>query len=110
MDDLIVVEVFGGTCVSSCDTCAGGCIVGSSGPRLEQEVQLLKHGLENHYGSRVKVEYIDTDQTGLKDYPNVARAVRAGHNFPIIAIMGRPRLAGGIDIAMIREILEEDFQ
>jgi hypothetical protein len=110
MSDLMLIEVFGGTCVSSCDTCAGSCSTGSSGTRLEKEVELLEFKLKEQYGDKVEVKYVDTDQVGLNVFPMVARAVRAGYTFPIIAVNGDPRLAGGIDFAAVHQLLEEELQ
>lgn len=108
MSDMMVVEVFGGTCASSCATCGGSCSTGSSGPELEKEASQLASDLKGQYGDKVNVKYIDTDQVGLSSYPMVSRAVQGGYTFPIIAVNGKPRLAGGIDFAPVREILEEE--
>jgi len=104
----MLVEVFGGTCSSSCATCGGSCSTGSSGSELEGEIGRLASDLKIAYGDKVAVKYIDTDQTGLGGYPMVSRAVQAGYNFPIIAVNGRPRLAGAIDLESLKEILAEE--
>lgn len=108
MSDMMVVEVFGGTCASSCATCGGSCSTGSSGPELEKEANRLASELKEQYGDKVDVKYVDTDQVGLSGYPMVFRVVQAGYSFPIVAVNGKPRLAGGIDFASVREILEEE--
>ena len=59
------------------------------------------------HGEKVEVKYIDTDQTGLKSYPSVAKVIIMGYSFPVIAVNGEPRMAGGIDAEAIRTILDE---
>lgn len=67
----------------------------------------LAAGLKQAYGDRVQVNYIDTTQTTLSSFPLIARVVQMGYNFPIIAINGQPRMAGGVDINQIKEILDD---
>lgn len=107
MDNAIIVEVFGGTCASSCATCQGSCSTGGTGPEVEKEANQLAADLKSQYGDKVEVRYIDTDQEGITRYPMVSRAAQAGYNFPMLAVKGKPRLAGGIDLASVREVLEE---
>jgi hypothetical protein len=73
MSDIMLIEVFGGTCISSGDTCSGSCSTGSSGLQLEKEAELLAFKLQKQYGDRVEVNYIDTDQVGLRGYPIISR-------------------------------------
>lgn len=108
MNEITVIEVFGGTCASSCATCGGSCSTGGSGPEVEKEADQLAAELKAQYGEKVDVKYIDTDQAGLNSYPMVSHVVQAGYNFPILAVNGKPRLAGGFDVASVREILEEE--
>jgi disulfide oxidoreductase YuzD len=63
--------------------------------------------LRQSYGEKVEVKYIDTDQTGLKPYPSVAKVIKKGYSFPVVAVDGEPRMAGGIDTKAIRAILDE---
>ncbi len=110
MRETLLIEVFGGTCSSSCATCGGSCSIGSSGPELKREADRLASDLKSQYGDKVDVKYIDTDQVGLGSYPMLSRALQAGYNFPVIALNGKPRLAGGIDLDSVKEILEEESQ
>lgn len=110
MSEMTVVEVFGGTCTGSCDTCGGSCSTGGSGPEMEKEADQLANELKGQYGDKVRVQYIDTDQVGLGGYPMVLRAIQSGYNFPIVAVNGKPRLAGGLDFDSVREVLEEEIQ
>ncbi|MEQ8175255.1 MAG: hypothetical protein ABRQ26_09325 [Syntrophomonadaceae bacterium] len=107
MDNTIKVEVFGGTCANSCATCGGSCGTGGSGPELEKEADQLAADLHGQYGDKVEVRYIDTERVGLANYPLVSRTLQAGYNFPMVAVNGKPRLAGGIDLKSVREVLEE---
>lgn len=108
MSQMMLVEIFGGTCASSCATCGGSCSTGGAGPELEKEAEQLVADLKGQYGDKVEVHYIDTDQAGLGSYPMISRAVQAGYNFPIVAVNGKPRLAGGVDTNSVREVLEEE--
>ncbi|MEN6350709.1 MAG: hypothetical protein ABFD08_15105 [Syntrophomonas sp.] len=108
MDNTIIIEVFGGTCASSCATCGGSCSTGGSGPQLEKEANQLAVDLKGQYGDKVEVRYIDTDQVGIAKYPMVSRAAKAGYTFPIVAVNGKPRLAGGLDLSSVREVLKEE--
>lgn len=108
MSQIMLVEVFGGTCASSCATCGGSCSTGGSGPEIEKEANQLAADLKGQYGDKIEVSYIDTDQVGLGSYPVISRVVQAGYTFPIVAINGKPRLAGGFDLNSVREVLEEE--
>lgn len=108
MANTIIVEVFGGTCASSCATCGGSCSTGGSGPELEKEASQLAADLKGQYGDKLEVSYIDTDQAGINSYPMISRAAQAGYTFPIIAVNGKPRLAGGLDLNLVREVIEEE--
>lgn len=109
MAESTIVEVYGGTCGSSCATCGGSCSTGGAGPEVEEEVNLISQEIEKLYGQQVKVNYVDTDNLGLSKFPLVSRVIQGGYAFPIIAINGRPRLAGGIDLASIKEILDQEI-
>lgn len=69
--------------------------------------QDLQKQLETAYGNEVKVEFIDTKKTGLNEHPKIAQIANMGYNFPIVAINGQPRLAGGVDFKAIQGIIDE---
>lgn len=108
MAEKFVVEIYGGSCGSMCDTCGGSCSTAGSGPEIEKEASLLAEEVKKQYGQLVEVQYIDTDQKGLSKFPMVSRVVQAGYSFPIIAVNGKPRLAGAIDLESLRQILDEE--
>ena len=62
--------------------------------------------MQDIYGAKVKVAFIDTKTTGLKDYPSIAQVAQMGYPFPVVAVNGKPRLAGGIDIAALQAIID----
>ncbi|MGI6469682.1 MAG: hypothetical protein GXZ09_03770 [Syntrophomonadaceae bacterium] len=70
-------------------------------------MELLQAELQRVYGDRVQFACIDTTQTSLDSFPLISRVVQMGYNFPITAINGKPRLAGGIDIDQIKNLLDE---
>lgn len=108
MAETIMVEIFGGSCGSSCASCGGSCSTAGSGAEIEKEAGLLAEEVKKQYGQMVNVQYIDTDQKGLSQFPMVSRVVQAGYSFPIIAVNGKPRLAGAIDLESLRQILDEE--
>lgn len=67
----------------------------------------MKELLKENFGERASVTYIDTEKTGIKDYPLVARVVQMGYGFPIVSVNGEPRFAGGIDFKQIINLIEE---
>jgi hypothetical protein len=67
----------------------------------------MEKTLKERYGEKIEVNYVDTERTGFKDYPLIARVIQMGYPFPVIAIDGQPKLAGTIDADQIHEILEE---
>ena len=106
----ILVEVFGGTQKFSGGWgCSSGRESDCCGPTitLEESTVALGKELRQIHGEKVEVKYIDTDQTGLKSYPSVAKVIIMGYSFPVIAVNGEPRMAGGIDVEAIRNILDE---
>jgi len=67
----------------------------------------LAKTLNQRYGNKVEVKYFDTDKKGLGAYPMVANVVRMGYAFPLVFINGEPRLAGGIDLEQIQNLLDK---
>lgn len=59
------------------------------------------------YGEKVEVDYIDTTNRDLNSFPLISRVVQMGYIFPIIAINGQPRMAGGLDVNQIKRLLNE---
>lgn len=59
------------------------------------------------YGETVEVDYIDTTNRDLNSFPLISRVVQMGYSFPIIAINGQPRMAGGLDVNQIKRLLNE---
>jgi len=55
----------------------------------------------------VQVDYIDTAQTPLSSFPLISHVVQMGYSFPITAIDGQPRMAGGVDIDHVKKLLDE---
>jgi hypothetical protein len=63
--------------------------------------------LKLKYGDKIFVSYVDTRKTGVNKYFVVARVIKMGYNFPIVAINGHPKFAGGIDLEQIQHAIEE---
>lgn len=108
-NDKVLVEVYGGTnqgCGSGCSACGPQAGCGPSVPTGELFISLDEE-LQNSHEDKVEVKYFDTDKDGLESYPLVRQAIEAGYPFPIIAVNGQPRLAGTINIEMIKKLLNE---
>lgn len=107
--DKVLVEVFNGVSVSGCECSSGSCGSAVCGPvpGLEMATENLRLRLQESHGDAVEVRYIDTTATGLAEFPLVARASAAGYAFPIIAVNGRPVLAGAVDVDEVRKVIAE---
>ncbi|NPV89490.1 MAG: hypothetical protein HPY50_01785 [Firmicutes bacterium] len=58
------------------------------------------------FGDKVDVKFFDTNKDGIKN-SSVEQIISMGYSFPVININGKPRLAGGVNIEKIREIIKE---
>lgn len=74
---------------------------------MNELVDRLAGELNTSYGDKVEVKYIDTDQSGLAEYPMILKVAEAGYPFPITSINGQPRFAGAINLDSIKKLLEE---
>lgn len=63
--------------------------------------------LDQEFGGRVEVRYVDVDETGLDSYPSMNRVLQMGYPYPVTLIDGEPRFAGGIMTPQIKESLRE---
>lgn len=108
--DKIIVEILAGTrgMSSACEGCLSGSCCGS-----EDYAALtgkVAEGLQDQYGDRIEVRYVDVDQVGLDLYPKVRNVLTIGYKYPITVIDGKPRLAGGVSLEQIKEIVEETLK
>lgn len=105
----IVVEILFGTkgMITACEGCAGGSCCGS-GSDYEKVSQEVAKGLEDEYGERIEVRYVDVDQVGLDQYPKVKNVLAVGYRYPITIVDGKPRLAGGVSLDQIKKVLAEN--
>lgn len=107
-DDIIVVEILNGTNKYS-PTCAG-CSAGSCcGVNSDHEVAAAELGkkMAEIYGDQVQVKYVNVDEVGIDEYPGVEKALMAGYNFPVTVIDKKPRLAGGVSVEQVKQIIRE---
>jgi hypothetical protein len=74
---------------------------------VAESVARLRDELLQNYGKRVEVDYINTSGEPLNSFPLISRVVQMGYSFPIISINGQPRMAGGIDVNQIKNLLQE---
>lgn len=72
-----------------------------------ESYQKLRDELLQAYGKKVEVDYINTSSEPLNSFPLISRVVQMGYSFPIIAINGQPRMAGGIDVNQVKNLLDE---
>ncbi len=52
--------------------------------------------MEEKFGNKVEVKYVDLDIVGMDDYPIMDKVMQMGYPFPITLINGEPRFAGGL--------------
>lgn len=104
--DVVKIEVYGGT-----NTGGGGCSCGCTNctpADAKAEFETMKKMLFNKYGEEtLNLEFIDTADARLADYPEVEKVIQAGYPFPITVINGSPRLAGAISPDSIDQIIIE---
>lgn len=106
--DDILVEVFDGVAPAGGWSCSSGCDPENGcGAVVEEQALQLEQKLKEKYGKYISVKYIDTEKTGVKKYFTIARVVQMGYSFPIVAVNGKPRLAGGIDFEVIQNLIGE---
>lgn len=107
-DKIIVVEILDGTNKFSptCAGCSSGSCCGVSSDH-EAAAMELGHKIEEVYGENVQVKYVNVDEVGIDEYPGVKKALMAGYNFPVTVINDKPRLAGGISLEQVKQILGE---
>jgi len=74
---------------------------------VEEMTDELSLELQQTYEDRLTVKYIDTRKAKLSEYPQVFQLIRMGYGFPIVAVNGKPRFAGGINPEMIKEIIQQ---
>jgi len=104
--DKIVVEIYNGTyskCESGCSTCG---TAGCGATTVEEEFEGLRQELKKTFGDSVEVKYFDTDVTGMDEKGYCRQIIEAGYKFPVTVINGQPRIAGAINVPLIREYLD----
>lgn len=103
----IIVEILVGT-RGMMDACVG-CVAGGCGGTEDYAVLTEKAAgeLRQQYGDLVDVRYVDIGQVGLDGYPKVKNVLAVGYRFPITVINGEPRLAGGVSLNKMKEIVEK---
>lgn len=95
----VLVEVLQGTApASSGCNCCGCPSAASCGPAMDykKETEELAIKLNEKFGDKVEVKFVDIDEVGLDKYPTMDRVLQMGYPYPITLINGDPRFAGGI--------------
>jgi len=102
----IKIEVYGGI-----NSGGGGCSCGCTGctpADAKAEYEVMKKELVDRFGeTALSLEFIDTGGVNLAAYPEVERVIQAGYSFPITVINGSPRLAGGMPVDSIIQIVTD---
>ncbi|MGI6435831.1 MAG: hypothetical protein ACOX0F_10815 [Syntrophomonadaceae bacterium] len=103
----IIVEILAGTrgMGGACAGCVSGSCCGTED--YEALTEKVAKELQDEYSDRVEIRYVDVDQVGLGPYPKVRNVLTIGYKYPITVIDGKPRLAGGVSLEQIKEIVEE---
>ncbi|MDD3269573.1 MAG: hypothetical protein PHX14_09645 [Syntrophomonadaceae bacterium] len=104
--NVIKIEVYGGI-----NAGGGGCSCGCSSctpADAKAEYEAMKKTLLDQYGEeKLSLEFIDTGDVKLADYPEVEKVIQAGYSFPITVVNGSPRLAGAISPDSVVEIITD---
>ncbi|MDD2420735.1 MAG: hypothetical protein PHU78_01095 [Heliobacteriaceae bacterium] len=69
-------------------------------------MEQLAEELRNTYTTKIEVSFQDVTGEDPKKYFTIHRISRAGYPPPYVFIENQPRLAGGISIDQIKEILD----
>lgn len=103
----ILIEILMGTQgeIRACEGCSGGSCCGTAD--YISSTQMVAEALHKQFGERAEVRYVDVEKTGLTDYPKVRNVLAVGYRYPITLLNGKPRLAGGISLDQIRNLVEE---
>jgi len=103
----ILIEILVGSSgqICGCEGCAAGGCCGTADYR--STTQRVAEALQEQYGDKVEVKYVDIDEAGLDAYPKLRNVLSVGYKFPITVINGKPRLAGGVSLEQIRKLIEE---
>lgn len=101
----IKIEVYGGI-----NKAGGGCSCGCSGctpADARVEFETVRVALVEKFGpGTLEFEFIDTGEN-LTNYPQVQQIIQAGYSFPVIVVDGNPRLAGGMPMDAMMQIISE---
>lgn len=103
----VLVQVVGSDLAGGCD-CGGGCC-GPVDPRpLSEQVADLEAKLQQHYGTLVQVEYMDSLSQEAQAYAGVLKLIEErGFSLPLVVVNGQPKLAGGLPLDAISEEVEK---
>ncbi len=74
---------------------------------MEEEVRKLEEILQESYGDKVEVKYVDLEKEGMDKYPLINQVVERGYPYPITVINGEPRFAGAIMVPEITKSIEQ---
>ncbi|NLC07511.1 MAG: hypothetical protein GX755_06075 [Syntrophomonadaceae bacterium] len=105
----ILVEVYDGASIGGCCSCSGCSAEGSCGPAesVAETTAVLARELAQSFGAGVEVKFIDTKDKGIQEYAQLWPLLRNGYRFPFVFIKGEPRMAGGISVEKIKELIEK---
>ncbi|HCF49694.1 MAG TPA: hypothetical protein DER60_05390 [Syntrophomonas sp.] len=103
----IIIEILAGSQgeIHGCEGCTAGGCCGTED--YSATTRMVAEVLQEQYGDKVEVRYVDVEQTGLKAYPKILNILSVGYKYPITVINGKPRLAGGVSLDQIRKLVEE---
>lgn len=102
---LVEILVGSGGMGSACEGCVSGSCCGTEDYALLTEK--AAEALQEQYGDRIEVRFVNVDEVGLGQYPKVKNVLTIGYKYPITVIDGKPRLAGGVSLDQIKEIIAE---
>jgi len=106
----VLVEIVNGTSPAG-GGCAGCASAGCCGTTPEEEFRTisdqLADDLQQSFGEKVDIKYVNADETGLDEYPLVSRVLQMGYPYPITVINGEPKFAGGIMTDDVKTAIEE---
>ncbi len=74
---------------------------------VKEQVEDLKQEMRKTFGGSIEVKYIDTNTEGMDENGFCQKILDKGYSYPITMFNGQPRIAGAVNIALIRQSLDQ---
>lgn len=73
---------------------------------MKEEAEGLNKSMTEKFGETIKFNYIDVQEDGMKDYPDI-KAMLNRVRLPLTVINGEPTFHGGFSVNKIAEVIKK---